>query len=68
MGNKKTWQRPKQRLLGKESTRTLNFADCMSSLFKKISRKPAKLMKLSKLMSLIQKQILIKVSAESQFG
>ena len=65
---KKDWESAKQRLLGTEIGRNLNFDDHVVFLCKKSGRKLAMLAWLSKLISYKQKRILIKTFAESQFG
>ena len=65
---KKDWESAKQRLLGTEIGRNLNFDDHFVSLCKKLGRKLAMLARLFKLISCKQKRILIKTLAESQFG
>ena len=67
MGDEKIWENAKQKLLGTETERNLNFDDHVISLSKKGGRKLAVLAKLSKFMSFKQKRILMKTFFESQF-
>ena len=67
-GNEKIWKSAKQRLLGIEIGRNLNFDDHVISLCKKAGRKLAVLARLPKFMSFKQKRILMKTFVESQFG
>ena len=68
MGDEKIWESAKQKLLGMEISRNRNFDDHVISLCKKTGRKLAVLARLSKFMSLKQKQILMKTFVESHFG
>ena len=68
MGNEKIWESAKQKLLGIEIGKNLNFDDHVISLCKKVGRKLAVLARLSKFMSFKQKRILMKTFVESQFG
>ena len=67
-GDEKIWDSAKQKLLGMEIGRNLNFDDHLISLCKKAGRKLAVLARLSKFMSFRQKRILMKIFVESQFG
>ena len=67
-GTKKIWKSAKQKLLGMEIGRNLNFDDHVISLCKKAGRKLAVLVRLSKFMSFKRKKILMKTFVESQFG
>ena len=60
MGNQKNWESAKQKLLGIEIERNINFDDHMISLCKKAGRKLEMLARLSKFMSFKQKRILMK--------
>ena len=68
MGDEQIWESAKQKLLGKEIGRNLNFDDHVISLCKRAGRKLAVLARLSKFMSFKQKRILMKTFVESQFG
>ena len=67
-GEEEIWESAKQKLLGIEIRRNLNFDDHVILLCKKAERKLAVLARLYKFMSFKQKQILMKTFAESQFG
>ena len=58
----------KQKLLGMEIGRNLNFDDHVISLCKKAGRKLAVLARLSRFMRFKQKRILMKTFVEPQFG
>ena len=68
MADEKIYESAKQKLLGIEIGKNLNFHDQMISLRKKAGKKLAVLARLSKFMSFKQKRILMKTSVESQFG
>ena len=68
MGDEQIWESAKQKLLGIEIGRNLNFDDHVISLCKRVGRKLAVLARLSKFMSFKQKRILVKAFVESQFG
>ena len=68
MGDEKIWESAKQKLLGMEIGRNLNFDDQVISLCKNAGRKLAVLARLSKFMSFKQKRIVMKTFVESQFG
>ena len=68
IGDEKIGESEKQKLLGIEIGRNLNFDDHVISLCKKMGRKLAVLARLSKFMSFKQKGILMKTFVESQFG
>ena len=68
MGDERIWESAKQKLLGKEVGRYLNFDDHVFSLCKKAGRKLAVLARLSKFKSFKQKGILMNIFVESQFG
>ena len=68
MGDEKNWERAKQKLLGMEIGRNLNFDDHVILICKNAGRKLAVLARLSKFMSFKQKRILMKTFVESQFG
>ena len=61
-------QSAKQKLLGMEIRRNLNFDDHVISLCKKAGRKLAVLARLSKFRGFKQKRILMKTFFGSQFG
>ena len=67
MGDEKVWENAKQKLLGIEIGRNLNFDDRVISLCKKARRKLA-VARLSRFMSFKQKQILMKTFVQSRFG
>ena len=67
-GMKKIWQSAKQKLLGMEIGRNLNFDDHLISLCQKAGRKLTVLARVSKFVSFKQKRILMKTSVESLFG
>ena len=67
-GMKTIWESAKQKLLGTEIRRNLNFDDHVISLCKKAGEKVAVLARLSKFMSFTQKRILMKAFVEFQFG
>ena len=68
MGDEKIWESAKQKLLGMEIGRNLNFDDHVISLCKKAGRKLTVLARLFKFMSFKQKRILMKTFVESQLG
>ena len=68
MEDEKIWESAKQKLLGTEIGRNLNFDDHEISLCENVGRKLAVLARLSKFMSFKQKRILLKTFVESQFG
>ena len=68
LGDKQIWESAKQKLLGMEIGRNLNFDDHVISLCKKTGRKLAVLARLSKFTSIKQKRILMKTFVEPQFG
>ena len=68
IGNEKIWESNKQKLLGLDIDRNLNFNDHVFSLFRKAGNKLSVLARLSNLMSFKQRRILLKTFIESQFG
>ena len=68
MGDETIWESAKQKLLGMEIRRILNFDDHVISLCEKAGRKLTVLARTSKFMSFKQKRILMKTFVESQFG
>ena len=68
IGDEKNWESAKQKLIGMEIGRNLNFDDHLISLCKKAGRKLAVLARLSMFMSFKQKRVLLKTFVESQFG
>ena len=68
MGDENIWEISKQKLLGMEIRRNLNYDDHVILLCIKAGRKQAVLARLSKFMSFKQKRILMKTFVESQFG
>ena len=68
MEDEQIWESAKQKLLGIEIGRNLNFDDHVLSLCKKAGRKLAVLATLSKFMSFKLKRFLKKTFVESQFG
>ena len=68
MGDENIWEISKQKLLGMEIRRNLNYDDHVILLCIKVGRKQAVLARLPKFMSFKQKRILMKTFVESQFG
>ena len=68
IGNEKIWESNKQKLLGLEFDRNLNFNEHVSSLCRKAGNKVSALARLSNFMSFKQRRILFKTFIESQFG
>ena len=64
IGNKKIWESSKQKLLGLDIERNLNFNEHVSSLCRKAGNKLSVLARLSNFM----RRILLKTFIESQFG
>ena len=62
------WESNKQKLLGLQIDRNLNFNEHVSSLCKKAGKKLSILAKLSNFMSIKQRRVLMKCFIESQFG
>ena len=67
-GNEKIWESNKQKLLGLDIDRNLNFNEHVSSLCRKAGNKLSVLARLSNFMSFKQRRILLKTFIESQFG
>ena len=68
IGNEKIWESSKQKLLGLDIDRNLNFNEHVSSLCRKAGNKLSVLARLSNFMSFKQRRILLKTFIESQFG
>ena len=68
IGNKKIWESSKQKLLGLDIERNLNFNEHVSSLCRKAGNKLSVLARLSNFMSFKQRRILLKTFIKSQFG
>ena len=67
-GKTKIWESKKQKLLGVEIDRPLNFDEYIASLCKKAGKKLFVLARLSNFMCTNKKRVLIKAFIESQFG
>ena len=65
---KKVWESKKQKLLGVEIDRTLNFDEHIASLCRKAGKKLPVLARLSNFMCTNKKRVLMKALTESQFG
>ena len=68
IGNEKIWESNKQKLLGLDNDRNLNFNEHVSSLCRRVGKKLSVLARLSNFMSFKQRRILLKTFIESQFG
>ena len=68
IGDEIIWEINKQKLLGLQIDRNLNFNEYMSSLCKKLGKKLSVLARLSNFMSIKQRRVLMKSFVESQFG
>ena len=68
IGNEKIWESNKQKFLGLDIDRNLNFNEHVSSLCRKAGNKLSVLARLSNFMSFKQRRILLKTFIESQFG
>ena len=68
IGNKKIWESNKQKFLGLDTDKNLNFNEHLSSLRRKAGNKLSVLARLSNFMSFKQRRILLKTFIESQFG
>ena len=68
IGNYKIQESNKQKLLGLDTDRNLNFNEHLSPLCRKASNKLSVLQRLSNFMSLKQRLVLLKTFIESQFG
>ena len=66
--NERIWENNKQKLLGLDIDRNLNFNEHVSSLCRKASTKLSVLPSLSNFMIFKQRRILLKTFIESQFG
>ena len=67
-GNEKIWESSKQKLLGLDLDRNLNFNEHVSSLCRKMGNKLSVLARQSNFMSFKQRRILLKTFIEFQFG
>ena len=67
-GKTKIWESKKQKLLGVEIDRPLNFDEYIASSCKKAGKKLFVLARLSNFMCTNKKRVLIKAFIESQFG
>ena len=68
IGNEKIWESNKQKLLGLDIDRNLNFNERVSALCGKVGNKLSGLGRLSNFMSFKHRRILLKTFIESQFG
>ena len=68
IGNEKIWESNKQKLLGLDIDRNLNFDEHVSSLCRKEGNKLSLLARVSNFMRFKQRLILLKTFIESQFG
>ena len=68
IGKAKIWESNKQKLLGLNIDRNLNFNEHLSSLCRKVGNKLSVLARLSNFMSFKQRGVLLKTFIESQFG
>ena len=68
IGNEKIWESNKQKFLGLDIDRNLNFNEHVSSLCRKVGSKLSVLVRLSNFMSFKQRRIFLKTFIESQFG
>ena len=68
IGNAKIWESDKQKLLGLNIDRNLNFNEHVSSLCRKAGNKLSVLARLPNFMSFKQRGVLLKTFIESQFG
>ena len=68
IGNEKIWESNKQKLLGLDIDRNLNFNEHVSSFYRKAGNKLSVLARLSNFMNFKQRRILLKTFIESQFG
>ena len=66
-GNENIWESNKQKLLGLDIDRIVNFNEHVSSLCRKAGNKLSVLARLSNFMSFKQRRILLKTFIESQF-
>ena len=66
--NEKIWESNKQKLLGLDIDRNLNFNEHVSALCRKAGNKLFALVRLSNFMNFQQRRILLKTFIESQFG
>ena len=64
----KTWESPKQKLLGVVTNRDLRFDGYVSSLCRKAGKKLSDLARLPHYMSLKQRKVLMKFFIEAHFG
>ena len=68
IGNEKIWESNKEKLLGLDIDRNLNFNEHVSSLCRTADHKLSVLARLSNFISFKQSRILLKTFIESQFG
>ena len=68
IGDETIWESNKQKLLGLQIDRNLNFNEYASSLCKKAGKKLSVLARLSNFMNIKQRRVLMKSFIESQFG
>ena len=68
IGNEKIWESNKEKLLGLDIDKNLNFNEHASSLCRKVGNKLSVLARLSNFMSFKQRRILLKTFTESQLG
>ena len=68
IGKEKIWESNKQKLIGSDIDRNLNFNENVSSLCRKAGNKLSVLPRLSNFMSFKQRRTLLKTFIESQFG
>ena len=68
IGNEKIWESNKQKLLGLDIDRNLNFDEHISSLCRKEGNKLSLLARVSNFMRFKKRLILLKTFIESQFG
>ena len=68
IGHAKTWESPKQKLLGVAIDRHFSFDGYVSSLCRKAGKKRSALARLSHYMSLKPRSLLMKSFMEAQFG
>ena len=62
------WESNKQKLLGLQIDRNLNFNEYVSSSCKKVGKKLSVLARLASFMSIKQRRVLMKSLIQSQFG
>ena len=67
IGSEKNWKSNKQKSLGLDIDRNLNFNEHVSSLCRKVGNKQSVIARLSNFMSFKQRRILLQTFIESQF-